>query len=97
MSNTGKFKSSKEAAQVNAGAIAGAVAGGLEPVSLHFHMTNLSVISNIEEMKTQLSLCNADFQRLVVDDSDNILKLSEFFTDFDTDIAAYMTGEINGY
>ena len=87
MSDTGIFKSSDAAAQLRAGAILGAaIAGGIIARTV-ISRTKLSVGNNIKNLEEQLSACNAEFKQLVADDTDSILKLSEFFTDFDTEMS----------
>ena len=52
MSDTGKFKSSKEAAQINAGALSGAAAGGLRAATLHFHKLSKNIIRKLKNAST---------------------------------------------
>ncbi len=98
MSDTGTFKSSQAAAQLRAGAILGAAMAGGIITKTAINRTTLSVVDNIKNLEEQLSACNAEFKQLVADDTDSILKLSEFFTDFDTDISEHMNSkDISGY
>ena len=94
MSDTGKFKSSQAAAQKNSAAISAAVAVGGVSSAVKIIKTNLSVVENIHEMETQLSSCNTEFKQLVANDADSILNLSDFFTDFDSEVAWTMCNKV---
>lgn len=87
MSDTGTFKSSEAAAQHSAGDISRAAAGGTNEVRTAINRTTLSVVENIKDLEQQLSSCNAEFKQLVADDTKSIVKLSEIFADFDTEMS----------
>lgn len=91
MSDTGIFKSSQSAAQTSAEMILASVTAGVSNLSITISRTHLSVVNNIRDLEEQLSLCNTEFKQLVADDADSILKLAEFFADFDTE----MSGDMN--
>lgn len=91
MSGIGIFKSSQEAAQGKAVSMIGAAGNSIGIAAGVPGRTNLKVITNMETMKQKLSECNTDFIQLVKDDSESILKLSEFFIDHDTEIATTMS------
>lgn len=91
MSDTGIFRSSQPAAQANAESILASVTAEVRNLSITISRTNLTVVDNIRDLEKQLSLCNTEFKQLVADDADSILKLAEFFADFDTE----MSGDMN--
>lgn len=91
MSDTGIFKSSQAAAQAIGEVILGSVTVGERNLNIAISRTHLSVVDNIKDLETQLSLCNTEFKQLIADDTDSILKLAEFFADFD----AVMSGDMN--
>lgn len=90
MSDTEIFKSSQAVAQIIAGGILGSAIAGERTINITISRTNLSVVDNIRELGAQLSLCNEEFKQLVEDDTDSILNLAEFFSDFDTEMSGNM-------
>lgn len=90
MSDTETFKSSQAEAVITAGAILASAIAGDTSLNITISRTNLSVVNNIRELGAQLSLSNEEFKQLVEDDSDSILNLAEFFSDFDTGMSGDM-------
>ncbi len=90
MSDTETFKSSQAEAVITAGAILASAIAGDTSLNITISRTNLSVVNNIRELGAQLSLSNEEFKQLVEDDSDSILNLAEFFSDFDTEMSGDM-------
>lgn len=87
MSDTGIFRSSQPAAQANAESILASTTAVETKLNITIFRTRLSVVNNITDLEEQLSLCNTEFKQLVADDADSILKLAEFFVDFDTEMS----------
>lgn len=87
MSDTGIFRSSQPAALANAESILASATAVETKLNITIFRTRLSVVNNITDLEEQLSLCNTEFKQLVADDADSILKLAEFFVDFDTEMS----------
>lgn len=90
MSDTGIFRSSQPAAQASAEIISASATAVETKLNITIFRTQLSVVKNITDLEEQLSLCNTEFKQLVADDTNSILKLADFFADFDTEMSSDM-------